>query len=63
MSARVVAEQRITVSQKAVVEATSPDKKHVVVFEDGGDTGYFYAMDMRSPHRRTNSTRSCTWAE
>jgi hypothetical protein len=46
MSAKVVAQQQISVGQKAVVEAPSPDKKHVVVFEDDGDTGYFYAMDM-----------------
>jgi hypothetical protein len=32
MSAKVIAEQQITVGQKAVVEGPSPDKKHVVVF-------------------------------
>ena len=45
MSAKIVAQQQIFVGQKAVVEALSPDKKHVVLFEDDGDTGYFYAMD------------------
>jgi hypothetical protein len=45
MSAKVVAEQQITVGQKSVVEAASPDSKHVVVSEDDGDTGYFYALD------------------
>ena len=46
MSAKVVVQQQISIGQKAVVEAPSPDKKHLVVFEDDGDTGYFYAMDM-----------------
>lgn len=42
----VLAQQQITVGQKAVIEGSSPDKKHMVVFEDDGDTGYFYALDM-----------------
>lgn len=46
MSAKSVAQQQITVGQKTVVEGPSPDKRHVVVFEDDGDTGYFYALDM-----------------
>ena len=45
MSAKPVAQQQITIGQKAVIEGPSPDKKHVVVFEDDGDTGYFYALD------------------
>lgn len=46
MSAKPVTQQQITVGQKTVVQGRSPDKKHVVVFEDDGDTGYFYALDM-----------------
>jgi hypothetical protein len=45
MSAKIVARQEISVGKKAVVEGPSPDGKHVVVFEDDGETGYFYAPD------------------
>jgi hypothetical protein len=46
MNTKTVAQQQITIGQKTVVEGPSPDKKHRVVFEDDGDTGYFYALDM-----------------
>lgn len=45
MSINVVAKQQITVGTKEVVEGAAPDGSFVVVFEDDGDTGYFYALD------------------
>ena len=31
--------------QKAVLQADAPSKRYSVVFEDDGDTGYFYGLD------------------
>lgn len=40
-----VAEQTIRVGEPVVIEARSPTKSLAVVFEDDGETGYFYALD------------------
>lgn len=45
MSINIVIKQQITVGADAFVEAAAPDGAFVVVFEDDGDTGYFYALD------------------
>jgi hypothetical protein len=45
MPVKLVAEQEIRVGQPSVVEAASPTPPFVVVFEDDGTTGYFYALD------------------
>ena len=45
MPVKVVAEQEICVGDPVVVEGESPTPPYVVVFEDDGDTGYFYALD------------------
>ncbi len=37
----------LSVGVAKVVELTSLDEVHKVVFEDDGQTGYFYALDMR----------------
>ncbi len=39
------AEAVINVGVETVVESNTPDGKRGVVFEDDGDTGYFYARD------------------
>ena len=45
MAVEVVAEETITVGRPVVVEGPSPNGSFGVVFEDDGDTGYFYALD------------------
>lgn len=39
------AEQEFTVGSPTVVESTTPDGRFGVVFEDDGDTGFFYARN------------------
>ena len=43
------AESTIRVGVEAVIESDSPDGKRGVVFEDEGETGYFYARDFLRP--------------
>jgi hypothetical protein len=43
------AESTIRVGDEAVIESDSPDCKRGVVFEDDGETGYFYARDFSRP--------------
>jgi hypothetical protein len=45
MAIQVVAEQEILVGTPIVIEGAAPDGPFVAVFEDDGDTGYFYALD------------------
>ena len=45
MPINVVTKQQITVGTEEFVEGAAPDGSFVVVFEDDGDTGYFYALD------------------
>jgi hypothetical protein len=45
MGVKIVAELEIQVGEPAVVEGASPTPPFVVVFEDDGATGYFYALD------------------
>jgi hypothetical protein len=45
MSVYVVAKQQFTVGTEEFVEGAAPDGSFAVVFEDDGDTGYFYALD------------------
>ncbi len=40
-----VTKHSITVGTEQIVEGTAPDGSFTVVFEDDGDTGYFYALD------------------
>jgi hypothetical protein len=41
----LVAEARITVGQPHVVEGPAPNTHYGAMFEDEGETGYFYALD------------------
>src|SRR5262245_15505352 len=41
----VGARQEITVGTDVVIESLGPGERHQVVFEDEGETGYFYAVD------------------
>jgi hypothetical protein len=43
------AEQELIVGTETVIESDSPDETHGVVFEDDGETGYFYARDYSVP--------------
>lgn len=40
------AEQALDIGGKGFMESRSPSETFAVVFEDDGDTGYFYALDM-----------------
>ena len=46
MPIHVVARQEFLVGQATVLEGAAPEGHFVVVFEDDGVTGYFYALDM-----------------
>lgn len=45
MSNRVVAKEEIKVGTAVVIEGASTDDRYQAVFEDDGETGYFYAVD------------------
>lgn len=45
------AEQELKVGMETVIESDSPDETRGVVFEDDGETGYFYARDYSEPER------------
>jgi hypothetical protein len=45
MPAQLAAEQSITVGQPVVVEGPAPNTPYGAVFEDDGETGYFYGLD------------------
>jgi hypothetical protein len=45
MALNVVARETLTVGTPLVVDADSPAGRFAVVFEDDGETGYFYAVD------------------
>jgi len=49
MPINIVNEQKITVGTEQFVDGTSPGGRFSVVFEDDGDTGYFYALDNSVP--------------
>jgi len=46
MGSRITKEQTIRVGEKVVIEGPSPSTSFSVVFEDDGETGYFYGLDM-----------------
>ena len=46
MPMTVAAEQTIAVGEPVVLEAASPIDTVAVVFEDDGETGYFYSVDV-----------------
>jgi len=45
MSSTIEAEGTICVGQEITIASASPITKYAVVFEDDGETGYFYALD------------------
>jgi hypothetical protein len=45
MPIHVVAEQQLLVGQPTVIEGPAPTGSFVAVFEDDGETAYFYAVD------------------
>jgi hypothetical protein len=45
MPIHITAEETISVGSSSVVEGPSPESHYVAIFEDDGDTGYFYALD------------------
>jgi hypothetical protein len=48
----VAAEQTITVGDPVVIEAASRTDSVAVVFEDDGETGYFYSVDVSEDELR-----------
>jgi hypothetical protein len=48
----VAAEQTITVGDPVVIEAASHADSIAVVFEDDGETGYFYSVDVSNDELR-----------
>jgi hypothetical protein len=46
MTIEIVATDEVMVGSPLVVEGGSPNGHFVAVFEDDGQTGYFYALDM-----------------
>jgi len=47
----VVAKQEITVGTDTFVDGTAPDGRFAVAFEDDGETGYFYALELAGGQR------------
>lgn len=45
MAIQVVVEREIHVGEPIVLEGLAPEGEFYVVFEDDGETGYFYALD------------------
>ena len=45
MPIQVTAQEEISVGISSVVEGPAPEGQYVAIFEDDGDTGYFYALD------------------
>lgn len=45
MPITITAESELIAGTALVVEAQAPQERFVAVFEDDGDTGYFYAVD------------------
>lgn len=45
MPIQIVAEKNIVVGKSIVIEGTVPNGTFSAVFEDDGETGYFYALD------------------
>jgi hypothetical protein len=45
MPIKLVAQEEIRVGERVVLEGESPSQPYAAVFEDDGDTGYFYALD------------------
>jgi hypothetical protein len=41
-----VVEQPLTVGEEQFVEGSAPGGRYAAIFEDDGDTGYFYALDL-----------------
>jgi hypothetical protein len=46
--ARICTEQTIDVGKPIVIDGPSPSGNLAVVFEDDGDTGYLYAVDLEA---------------
>jgi len=47
MAGSLVAEETIEVGTESFIEGPSPSTPYVTVFEDNGETGYFYALDTK----------------
>ena len=52
MPVELVAEETITVGNSVTVEGQSPGQPYAVMFEDDGDTGYLYALDLNKDDNR-----------
>jgi len=52
MSSTIETEETISVGQATVISCCSPSTEYEVVFEDDGETGYFYGLDNRRDENR-----------
>jgi hypothetical protein len=47
----VIVRQKLKIGEAAIAISESVSRRLATVFEDDGDTGYFYAMDLRRDRR------------
>jgi hypothetical protein len=45
MPVQITAEEEFSVGAPTVIEGSAPESHYVAIFEDNGDSGYFYALD------------------
>ncbi len=45
MSASLVTQEQLTIGKAQIIQSPSPNNTFVAMFEDDGETGYFYACD------------------
>ena len=57
MSSVVVCEETINVGQETTIEAPSPNAPFAAVFEDDGETAYFYGLDLSLKDQRIVDAR------
>lgn len=49
MPASIVTQESLTIGQAQVIQSPAPKHTFVAMFEDDGQTGYFYACDSAAP--------------
>lgn len=52
MPITVVSQEELTVGVEQLIDGTAPDGRFAVVFEDDGETGYFYALVRSGPNQQ-----------
>ena len=52
MPATIETEFELHVGEETLVDSSSPSQPYGTVFEDNGETAYFYALDLRAAGQR-----------